>query len=179
MTQAIDPTEELDDLERSLDSMAALRERVGPELGERVTAVSGWSCAQHLFHASLSCDLALRTALALHSWRSQFIVHAGEPNALAREVFEQGGYPRGESEAPRMVQPPDEPDEDLLNGEMLRSRESLEAARALLAEISTATGRIPHPLLGALDALEWLRFARLHARHHLAILEDVERALKS
>ena len=105
------------------------------------------------------------------------IVHDGEPTPLAIQVLTDEHYPRGESQAPRMVRPPEEVDPQLLSQELERSRESLERTRSSTAAIGGCAGRIRHQILGQLNASEWLRFARLHANHHLEILRDIERAL--
>ena len=41
------------------------------------------------------------------------------------------------------------------------------------ATIVASELKIPHQLLGPLDAPEWLRFARVHTEHHLAIVDEL------
>lgn len=177
MATEIDATEELEGLATSMKAFAALHARLGERLFEPVPAVSGWSCAQHLYHVALATDLALSNVERLVQGRSAMIVQEGGPNELAVRVLTEGGYPRGESEAPRMVQPGDEVDPGFLNDEMQRNRERLADVRRLADSIAGATGRIRHPQLGELSTAQWLRFANLHAAHHLAILGDIESAL--
>ena len=140
-------------------------------------SVSGWSCAQHLYHVALATDLALGNAKRLVQGQSPMIVQEGGPNELAVRVLTEGGYPRGESEAPRMVQPGDDVDPGFLTDEMQRNRDGLADVRELVDSIASATGRVRHPRLGELSTAEWLRFANLHAAHHLAILSDIESTL--
>ncbi len=110
MTTAIDVTDDLAGLAASLGAFAPLPLRLGERLFEPVPAVSGWSCAQHLYHVALATDLALSNVVRLVQGRSAMIVQEGGPNELAVRVLTEGGYPRGESEAPRMVRPGDEVD---------------------------------------------------------------------
>ena len=98
------------------------------------------------------------------------------PNALACQVLVQGCYPRGESQAPRTVQPPDEVDLELLAEEYTGLGRLLETVRGLAEQVASAPGAIVHLQLGALSAAHWLRFARLHGEHHLAIVRDIARA---
>ncbi len=39
--------------------------------------------------------------------------------------------------------------------------------------ITTTELKIPHQLLGPLDAREWLRFGVVHTRHHLSIALEI------
>ena len=75
------------------------------------------------------------------------------------------------------MQPPDDVEDEFLANEMQLNRETLMRLSPDLAQVPDATGRIPHVFLGELNAAEWLRFARLHSEHHLAILKDIEEAL--
>ncbi|MDA1263949.1 MAG: DinB family protein [Planctomycetota bacterium] len=173
MIPAIDVQAELDDLAAALERFTELRSQLGGRAGERRPDVSGWSLEEHLYHLCLATDLALRNVLSLSRGKGRLIMHEGEANALAIQVLTEGCYPRGESVAPRMVQPPDPIDAGLLDQEIELLGQGLERTRALLATLPGAVARIPHQHLGALSASEWLRFARLHARHHLAIASEL------
>ncbi len=177
MATEIDVTAQIDGLAASLETFAVLHSRLGERLFEAVPSVSGWSCGQHLYHVALATGLALDNVVRLVQGRSPMIVHEGGPNELAVRVLTEGGYPRGESEAPRMVRPGDEVDPAFLVDEMQLNRDGLTEVRKVADRIPGATGRIRHPQLGELLATEWLRFVNLHASHHLAILRDVESAL--
>jgi len=171
VTAAIDVRIELEDLRASAAALAALRVELGDGGARRVESVSGWSVDEHLYHLCLATDLALRNVQSLARAKGGLITSEGGPNALALQVLSEGVYPRGESEAPRMVRPPDEVDAALLDQEVELLGQSFE--RVPLDRVPGAPGRIPHQHLGELCAAEWLRFARLHARHHLAIVRDV------
>ena len=164
--------EELEGLGRALGALSELRGASG-----KSEQVSAWSGDQQLYHIALATDLALSNVMALDSGKSPRIVAEPDPIPLALEVLERGSYPRGESEAPRIVQPPDEVDAALLADEYENLGGALEKVRALAAAIPGLPGAIPHQALGPLSAAQWLRFARLHAEHHLAIVEDIRRAV--
>ncbi|MFT5476610.1 MAG: hypothetical protein ACI8Y8_001949 [Planctomycetota bacterium] len=51
----------------------------------------------------------------------------------------------------------------------------LASVRGLADKVAGAPGAIVHLQLGALSAAHWLRFARLHGEHHLAIVRDIGR----
>ena len=72
-----------------------------------------------------------------------------------------------------MVTPDDEVNPEFLEMELRLNREALVDLRKIGAEIAAAPGWVPHQELGPLAAAHWLRFAALHARHHLAIAEDI------
>lgn len=139
----------------------------------RMPSLSGWSVAEHFYHLCLATDLALRNVQSLVRGKGRLITAEGGPNELAREVLSLGTFPRGKSHAPRMVQPPDPIDPALLLQELGLLQESVVRTRAILGQVVAAPNRIPHQRLGNLDAGQWLRFARLHAAHHLAIISDL------
>jgi len=179
MAYTIDPEVEETRLEGIFLEFGGLRERLGERVHASAAEVSAWTPAQHLFHVALSADLAFSNVRALLRGGGGRIVHEGAPNALAVQVLTDECYPRGESQAPRTVQPPEEVEAAYLSNEMQLNRETLMALSPELSKVPAAAGRIPHVFLGELNAAEWLRFARLHSEHHLAILRDIEAALAS
>lgn len=177
MSTSIDPGHELVRLTAIFDAFEALRTGIASRPGYTAEDVSAWSAAQHLYHIALASDLAFQNVNGILGGRSARIVYEGGPNELALRVFRDGGFPRGASQAPRMVTPPALVDPELLASEQRLCREMLASLRANAGAIAEASGRIPHQELGPLGTCEWLLFARLHAEHHLAILRDIERAL--
>lgn len=178
MAEVIDCAEELAalaDLQREIDPWLA---GMGARAAQVEPAISRWSIEQHLYHAALSADLALANVRALLAGTSARIVRDGGPNEVAQRVLGEGGYPRGQSQAPRAVWPPDHPDRALLEAELARAHASTTDLAEHAREIAASPGRIPHRQLGELTAAEWLRFARLHTAHHLAIARDLARALE-
>jgi hypothetical protein len=171
MSHTTDDAAELEQLTESLSELTGLRAH--PGVHAPAPAVSGWSIAQHLYHVALATDMALDNVRRIVHDAGAQVVHEGGLNEGALRMFAEGAIPRGAAEAPRMVRPAERVDPGLLEQELDRARAAVEDARPLLAAIPGATGRVRHPLLGELSAREWLRFASIHARHHLAIVRDI------
>ena len=133
-------------------------------------AVSGWSPAHHLYHAWLASGKSLAAALYIAQGRGGA---EGMPNDTGRAVLTQETIPRQQMDAPDMVRPPADVDHGALAEALTRSRRKLEEIGAHLDALGTAEGRLPHPRLGALNGPQWLRFVRIHAQHHHAIIRDI------
>lgn len=146
-------------------------EHAGVHLPRVVAGVSGWSAEQHLAHVALSNELVLRNLKSLTLGRGALVVEGGEPKPGVLEILAGGKLPRGVAEAPRMVRPP-----AVILPELMRLW--LNDAKRELGEFdprAVAPGnlRVPHQLLGPLDARQWLRFGVVHTRHHLVIAREV------
>lgn len=133
--------------------------------------VSGWSPAQHLFHILRSNGMMLKS-IDLICQGHPATNNEGAPNRAGHFVL-ANGLVRGRAQAPASVAPPDEVSRDELRHSLARNREKYAQTEVLLPRIPEATGRLQHPLLGMLNASEWLRTVRLHAEHHLAIIRDI------
>jgi hypothetical protein len=169
-----DPGADLPELTDALDAFARLLAERG-DGGEAVAAdVSGWSVAQHGYHTFLAAGLALRNVAQLVAGEGMLIRHDAEPSELFPQLV-AGGFPEG-TQAPRMVVPPAAVDPELLQQEIDGARAAARETAGILDAIDGASGRIPHQLLGALTAGEWLRFARMHTQHHLGIARRVAAA---
>ena len=150
-------------------------ERAGERLVQAAPAVSGWSAEQHLAHVALANELVLRNLKSLALGRGALLVEGGEPKPGVRELLDAGRLPRGVAQAPRMVRPPEVIERDLMLQWLADARRELAALDP--RTIVPGTLRVPHQLLGPLDALQWLRFGVAHTRHHLLIAREVLVAL--
>lgn len=169
----VNVAEELELLGGILDRFEGLRAEGPATLTRRAPSVSGWSVEQHLYHIALATDLALRNVRSLVRGRGRLIVPDGALTDAAADVLENRRTERGVAEAPRMVRPEETVDPEFLAMELRGNRDTLAAVHAEAAEIGGAAGWIPHQILGPLSASHWLRFASMHAQHHLSIIEDV------
>ncbi|MEM9801193.1 MAG: DinB family protein [Planctomycetota bacterium] len=159
-----------------LDSFEALREEGDGALSARSPEVSGWSVEQHLYHIALATDLAFQHVRSLVRQKGGLIQSEGELDPVAAAVLGRDLAERGAAKAPRIVTPDEEVNREFLAMEQRGNRETLGKLEEIADEIQGAPGWIPHQVLGPLRAAHWLRFAALHARHHLAIVEDVRAA---
>lgn len=141
-----------------------------------VPACSGWSIEQHLAHVALANELVLRNLASLAAGKGLLLVRGGEPHPRALECLSAGRLPRGEAQAPRMVRPPERVQRVLLEQWLADGRAALEALDP--AALVAGEWKIPHQALGPLDAPQWARFGAVHARHHLAIVDEILRELE-
>ena len=142
-------------------------------------AVSGWSIAQHMYHVVLATDLGLGNVLSLVRKKGMLVREDGELGEYARSILTASQTERGTTQAPRMVQP----GATVEIGQIENEFGNLETSLALLREppvpIEGCPGWINHQVLDTLNASHWMRFCRLHAEHHLAIMRDIKTAFSA
>lgn len=171
---SFEPAIELPRILSQYDTMRALLEG-SPQLRSRRAPLSGWSAEEHLAHVTLANELVLRNLGNLLKGSGLLVVQGGEPVPGALDLLRAGRLPRGEAQAPRMVRPPAKVDPQMLELWLNEGRAGFAAfdpARFACSEL-----KIPHQVLGPLDAPQWLRFATTHTHHHLAIAREVLEAL--
>lgn len=155
-------TEVYDAVDRWLD--AEIRFTAAP-------AVSGWTPAQHLYHLSRTNASMLKAALQLARGEAD-----AEPPALkpaGRRILQTGTIPRGVADAPDLVRPPESLDDEALRETVDRSRQKFDAVLEAGRALADAEGGLTHPLWGTLTAPQWVGAARVHAQHHLQIVNDI------
>jgi hypothetical protein len=167
------PATELARLREDYVAIERLIERSSAELARVAPRVSGWSAEQHLAHLALANELVCRNLRSLLRGSGALVVPTGEPPPDALAVLQSGRFPRGAAQSPRMVRPPEVVRRDFLLEWLEQSRQEFESLAALSGEIEAAAQRIPHQILGALTAVQWVRFAAMHTRHHLDIAREV------
>lgn len=137
-----------------------------------VPEVSGWSPAEHLHHAAL-----VNTAIfeRMQQWLSgELEGEEGSPNIAGRLVLWLGRLPRGRGRSPAAFQPEGASGLETLEVALRQSAEMMDTVIPDLDTLRECTGGLPHPALGVLTAPQWLRFARIHSEHHLAIIRDID-----
>ena len=167
----IDLQEEYRELGAFYDAVEPLLDWPDATLYRVAGAVSAWSPAQHLYHVLRANGMMLK-GIHLICQGHRMTANEGAPNDAGRRVL-AGGFIRGLGKAPDAVVPPDDVPREALQDSWSRSRKKHAETEAFLPQIPDAAGRIPHGFLGTLDASEWLRLARLHSEHHLAIIRDI------
>ncbi|MBK8181211.1 MAG: DinB family protein [Planctomycetes bacterium] len=133
--------------------------------------ISGWCALEHVAHVALANELIVRNLESLSTGHGALLQAGGEPVPGALEMLAAGVIPRGRAQSPRMVRPPSRIDPLLLADWLATGEQGFARFAREVASLAQARGKIPHQLLGPLDAPQWVRFARVHTRHHLAIVE--------
>lgn len=168
------PAATLADLAEVVARLAAAADRPDEALARRVAAVSAWSVAEQLGHLATANRLCLAQIALLLRGRAEAASPPLHPMGLA--ALESGTIPRGRVTAPGMTVP-----EAPLDGAALRAAFADHARRAAAlaadpAALAAAAGVRPHPIIGGMTALQWTRFTVVHSRHHLAIVDEIDRA---
>lgn len=162
-----DPARDLASLHRLRTTIDELLELRSAELSIVVAEVSAWSPEHHLAHVTLANELVLRNVGSLAKGSGMLVVKGGEPHPRALAILAAGRLPRGEAQSPRIVRPPERVDRELFLrwlADVNRELDLLRPEHVVASEL-----KVPHQLLGPLDATQWLRFGAVHTRHHLAI----------
>lgn len=153
--------------------LLSLSQQPEERLTLRAARVSAWSVGQHLDHLAQANRLCASTiARILES------PGTGPQPGLTiagRAVLLTGWIPRGRGRAPSATVPSAASTSETRN----RLREAHRAVTALgerLAALDGVRGRLGHPALGGFTAFQWLRFIAIHTRHHLKIIEAIQRA---
>ena len=97
----------------------------------------------------------------------------GEASLPGRMLLRAGFIPRGRAQAPEEVLPAEVPTVEECRARYEAVLQLLAAFAPHLDTIRKLRGTIPHPLLGDFRARDWVRFARIHTEHHLAIVDDI------
>ena len=150
------------------------------ELQARVPEVSSWSTAQQICHIFLVNGAVFENICKILRAEPEPGSAQGRPTRLGRLVLLFRWIPRGKGRAPEAVIPPDTSSAEELATRLKESLEELCEIESLSssgsARAKLRSGRRHHFAFGDLNALEWLRFARIHTRHHLRIIRDIRRA---
>jgi hypothetical protein len=170
------------DLERDFDGVAGALARIGgllerPGLLEtRAPGVSAWSAGQQFRHALAALHEGLSAAGALADGHDARIDRSAAPAERLRALLARGRIPRGLGQAPASTLPGERPTRTEIQAALDEANQRLGALRARAQAVRAAAGTIAHPQLGPLDAALWVRFADIHTRHHLSIVDDIAAA---
>jgi hypothetical protein len=146
-------------------------------LFDTVRHVSGWSPAQHLHHVVVVNQRILDQLVEVVEGTSR--AATGRPNIAGYVVLLMGRLPRGRGRSPAPFRPPDTVDHGALAHRVAANHERLDGLADHLGALRRSDHRLPHPVLGELDAGEWVRFARIHTGHHHRIIRDILDAMRS
>jgi len=138
----------------------------------RAPGLSGWSCGQHAAHLALvtSWIAAELEANLDDAGRST----DGSANEIGLRVLAAGRIPKGSAQTPPQGRP-DGRGRAALVDVLTGARAVWSRLEERAPELAACAARVGHPVLGALNSVEWVRFSALHTAHHLAIVRDVRR----
>ena len=135
--------------------------------------VSSWSVGRQMEHLALS-DLAIVAGLeALLAGTLESA--GGGPTRSGWIVLLTGWIPRGKGRAPEQTVPEDKELPAVVR-DLEEARRRFRDIKGHAAAISASRATYRHPLLGSLDAGQWLRFTRIHHDHHAKIIAEIRRA---
>jgi hypothetical protein len=141
--------------------------------GVAAAKVSAWTVGKQLEHMMLADKTILDSFDRLTDGREQ--PAQGGPTPLGRLLLMLGFIPRGKGKAPRGTEPAGRDAADIHAG-LRRLRERFEAMSEQLPLLEESGWRCRHPVFGALDVGQWMRFIDTHHRHHLKIVRDIRQA---
>ena len=159
---------------RALEGVVERAERE-PSVSARRADVSGWSVGEHLAHVSLA-NRKMAAAVKSILVGGPEVASDGETSDIARSILAGGGIPRGVASAPAGTEPGAERSDEELRDLVSRARTDFRRLAAMEETIRAVSGVVAHPLLGPFSASEWVRFAAIHTRHHLAIADEISLA---
>ncbi len=168
---------------RTYESVVQLSERLlqlarqpRDRLVFRAERTSSWSVADHLDHlAKANQAMAASILKVLESSPSPT---SDGVSLVGRAVLLTGWIPRGAGKAPEYTRPQADSPTDLTT-DLEAAREAVTGLAARLAEIERSPGRSRHFAFGGLTPSQWLRIMEIHTRHHLKIINDIQRATGS
>ncbi|MFT3910356.1 MAG: hypothetical protein QM737_13105 [Ferruginibacter sp.] len=119
----------------------------------------GWHIEHTLMATVLIIDELLKSDPAKYKWRFNL-------NRLF--VFSINKIPRGSAKAPKIVQPSENMSKERLMKYIEIAKEKISKTKDL-----NANNHFKHPDLGILNYAHAMKFMRIHARHHLKIIEEI------
>ena len=137
-----------------------------------IIGLAAWMSRRYPSTAGFLVALPLATLLVLPM---AYLQHrdAASVFEMARSILEAGEFPRGVGQSPDAMLPGDDPDAATVQAATEKARERWASLDDQAEAIEASTVRLPHPALGPLTAAEWLRFASIHGRHHLRIVDEI------
>jgi hypothetical protein len=136
--------------------------------------VSGWSVKDHLEHLTVAHEMILSWIERARDGDSELDT-GGTPSLLGRIVLLVGAFPRGRAKAPEPTRPQGTSAEELV-ARLRGIRKRVTGLEASLTALQTSNATRKHFAFGNLNAVQWLRFASIHAHHHHKVIRDVLRA---
>lgn len=140
-------------------------------LSLRAEEISSWSVGEHLDHVLTADLLNLKAARLLSLGR-------GKPpseglNEAGHRVLTGGVIPLGLAQAPEFVMPKAGRSATQLEELRVKALQGWQKLGPRLDRIDESGQVLHHFAVGELGAKQWLRFALIHTRHHVAIVDRI------
>lgn len=139
---------------------------------DAVAAVTGWSIGQHLDHL-IKAHMGI---LDLCGDPPQETPCSHGITLTGRLALFTGYIPRGRGRSPARFMPDPVPATTLRAGIAEITRRFTRLSQNPPSSDDPDL-RFAHPVFGGLTRTQWLRFAEIHQRHHLAIIDDITHAV--
>ena len=158
---------------RQCDQLETLASQPDDRLFFRAEKVSNWSAADHLLHIALTTRAM--SGVIRRSIESEDASAAGGRTLVGRAVLATGWIPRGVGKAPKEYLP-QVSSRDEVAAQLEEAHRAVRLLESGLPGIESARARSNHFAFGDLTAFQWLQLVKIHTRHHLKIVRDVQRA---
>lgn len=138
--------------------------------------VSLWSTAQHVEHitrVNTASFHGVRTLIEDKEGNPE-ILRRGRPSLMLLPILVFGKLPRGKAQAPEAYFPAPDVERQTVRKSLTDSRTAMSWVAQNFHHLGAARGRLAHPVLGKLNARQWIRFIRIHTEHHLRIIDDID-----
>ncbi|HWY10955.1 MAG TPA: DinB family protein [Bacteroidia bacterium] len=172
---------EIDEIKKSfdqtVDTWKSATEEYTEQLFELRPNEGGWSIGQvceHLIGSTQRVFVVIDKCLAGKTNENEQKTVAGE-NAIKTNVLTNGKV----QNPAHKENPPLQPDNRLTVREIFEDIRNNFMNVAEKVKASKATGKEKHPVLGFMNAHEWLHTIDMHWRHHIKQKENIDAFLKS
>jgi hypothetical protein len=164
------PTRVLSHLLAAVDEALGLLDLGAPAAAASSNGVSAWSPLQHLEHVGLSNRTIARAVRAIEAGKGE---PDQKPSLRGAVVLKLGRIPRGRARHPEAAAPRPQPSPDAVRALLEETRGEFEVFRPQLQDLAERPQTVSHFALGAFTAIQWMRFADVHTRHHLRIVREI------
>jgi hypothetical protein len=168
------PAEEQKAINAVLDEYRHLLDEIPDEQFTETPPGGGWSYAEvysHILQANLG------SSIAAEKCSNKTGTHTSKGlNWKGKLVFLMGGFPPGKRKAPPQVAALTKKiSKEEARNLIVRLRKRVDEIIPLVAH-AQANCKISHPGLGMLNAAQWIKFIRMHTRHHIKQLERIKKS---
>jgi len=166
--------EEHQKINAALDEYRHWLDEIPDEEFTETPPIGGWSYAEvysHIMQANLGSSIAAEKCC-----RKTGVITNKGMNWKGKLVFLLGSFPPGKRKAPASLDAITKKisKEDARNL-IIKLRKRVDEIVHLAAHAPTDS-KIAHPGLGMLTAPQWLKFIRIHTRHHLKQLNNIQKS---